>query len=200
PRDGPAFRTVLSEEIVQADVGRISLTRENGEPETAYFLNTCHVGIGGEVAVQVSHSSKVLGGFASFLFGTLRALAIYKDKRMRLNIDGVESEQIVKELIIAKGQYDGGGMHVAPHARLDNGLFDIYVIGEVSFPDAIMSLPKLYRGRLDLRPDIVTYYQARSISVNCDEKVYVSPHGELPGILPAHFDILPQSLRVVRRA
>ena len=196
PRGRRALEAVCGDSIVSADVGRVQLLDHDGNPETIYFLNTCHVGMGGEVAVQVKHSLKRFGGFAAFLWGTLRALCRYTDKNMRIECDGRVLEQPVKDLIVAKGQYDGGGMHIAPFARLDSGTFEVYLIGKVSFVDTLLSLPRLYRGSLHERTDIVQYFRASTIQVECDEPVYVSPDGELPGTLPARFDLLPRAVRL----
>jgi len=181
----------------RVDAGCIRLTRPDGSPGTVYFLNTCHIGIGGEVAALVNGNSKRFGGLPSFLWGTLKALARYEDKLLRMVIDGEVREQPVKDLIIAKGRYDGGGMLIAPNATMDSGVFEVCIVGPVSLPQAVCNLHRLYRGTLHQRPDIVEYLRAKRIEISCAEALHVSPDGELPGFLPATIEVLPQALQLV---
>lgn len=192
-----ALESLASERIVTADLGRITCARREGGTNTCYFQNTCRMGIGGEVVDLVNGSSKRFGGFLTFLNATLRALVTYRDKPMRVEIDNIVFQQHVKEIIIAKGQFDGGGMHVAPHAQLDNGLFDVYVIGKVGIADAMLNLPKLYRGRLRERPDVVKYFRARRVMATSSTTVKINTDGEGPGVLPATVEIVPAALRIV---
>src|SRR5690606_24493289 len=89
PRGIAALDVVCNGESMLADVGLMEFVDEAGAPQIAYFLNTCHIGVGSEVAVQVNRSSKAFGGFTSFLMGTLRALRIYQDKEMLIRIGDV---------------------------------------------------------------------------------------------------------------
>lgn len=197
PRGEAAVSLVQSHNTLLADVGRIRHMGLDGAERTTFFLNTCHIGVGGEVGYQVNGTSKILGGFLAFLWGTLRALTSYRDTPMRVQIDEETFEQKVKDIIIANGAYDGGGMYVAPHARLDSGCFEVYLVGAMSLPDAVRSLPLLYRGALHKRPDIVRYFQAKTIQVESAERVKISPDGEMPGYLPVKVEILPKALRIV---
>ena len=197
PKGRAALPTLMQTETITADVGQFTYTTFAGDARTAYFLNTCHIGIGGEVAVQVGAASKRFGGFIAFLSGILRALVKYTDQPMHIDIDGRIFEQPIKGIVVSKAEYDGGGIHIAPHARFDNGLFEVYVIGPVSFFDALRSLPKLYQGRLEERPDIVKYFRCKRLAVETTGTAKVSPHGEVAGVLPATFEVLPGALRVV---
>mgnify|MGYP000893684459 FL=1 len=197
PRGLKALPYLASDHTVAADVGRITYTDLNGLEGMSYFLNTCHIGIGGEVVDRVNRNTKAYGGFMSYFWHTIMALISYKDKYMKIRIDDIEIEQTVKELIIAKGQYDGGGMHVAPYARLDNGLFDIYIISPVSLRFALFNLHRLYRGRLNDLPEIVQYFRGKEVFVESPEIVKINTDGEMPGILPSTVQVIPGAIKVV---
>jgi len=180
--------------VLQADVGRLS--RHEGDATRAvYFLNTCHAGMGGAVCERVNRKSKAYGGFLTYFWATLVTLLTYRDTPMRVEIDGEVVEQPVKDLILANGQYDGGGMHVAPDARLDSGRFEGFLIGPVSLADALFSLPTLYRGKLHTRPDIIRAFTARHIALGPSDAP-VAADGELPGFPPDTIDLLPGAIRL----
>lgn len=197
PKGLRALPLLCSDRVVRADVARITCRALDGGENMCYFLNTSRIGIGGEVVWQVNHNTKAWGGFVSYCWGALRALFAYTDKPMRIDIDGEVREQVVKEIIIANGCYDGGGMHIAPKAKLDDGLFDIYVIGPVALWDALRSLPLIYRGGLESRPDVVSYVRGKILRVDSPEEVKINTDGEVPGVLPATIELLPGMLPVV---
>src|SRR6185295_8513538 len=97
------------------------------------FINIASFGIGGLVDQIVNTSSKVLGGKVSFLVGTARAALRYKNQRVRMVFDGDEDqfvEATINNVAVANGQLFGGGMHIAPEAVLDDGVFDVVTIGD----------------------------------------------------------------------
>ncbi len=197
PAGRRAFRYLTEGRTTASDVGRITYRRADGTPGACYWLNTCRIGMGGEVVHRVNNNSKLAGGFFSFAAGTLLTLLNYRDKRMHVTVDGLALDQTVKEIVIAIGQFDGGGMHVAPNARIDDGLFEVYIIGRLTVGAALWNLPLIYRGEMTKRPDLVKYFRARSITVDCSERVYINTDGEMPGYVPASVEILPNALNVI---
>lgn len=202
PRGEAALDVALGNSILPCDVGRITRSTSQEAGDIAHFINTCHIGVGSEVALRVNESAKRMGGFSAFLWGTLRALLSYQDCRLRITLDEEVLEQDVKEIILANGQYDGGGMHVAPFARLDNGKFDVYIVGPVSFAGALLRLHKLYRGRLHECTGVVRYATASRIRIEviAPRRLAISPDGELAGMLPATFTVVPAALRLAASA
>ncbi|HKC63231.1 MAG TPA: hypothetical protein VKB86_06310, partial [Pyrinomonadaceae bacterium] len=104
----------------------------------------------------------------------------------------------VTNLCIANARYFGGGMKIAPEAKLDDGQFDVITINEMSALRILKNTHKLYRGTHLEMEDV---FQARARTVTAqparkNEKVAIEIDGELPGSLPATFEILPKVLRV----
>jgi len=56
--------------------------------------------------------------------------------------------EYIWNVVVANGQYHGGGMWVAPHAAVDDGLFHVTIIGDFSLAEVFWNLPKLYNGKL----------------------------------------------------
>ncbi len=191
-----AIPYVVDGSHTRMDVGRVKYTLADGTQTVRYFLNIADFGVGGEVVKRVNHASKFFGGFLSFFWGVISALATYKNPHLRLEIDGVAIDEPCQNIIVANGQYYGGGMHVAPHARLDSRAFDVYVIGDVGRGEAIINLPKIYFGHL-LRAEKVRYFRASRISAEADETVLLNLDGEQPGQLPMTIQLLPSTLDVV---
>jgi len=192
-----ALPYVVDGMYTRADIGRVRYTTSEGDQAVRYFINIADFGAGGEVVKRVNSTSKFFGGFLSFLWGVISTLVSYENPEIQLEIDGVELEGRINNVIVANGQYYGGGMHVAPHARLDSRAFDVYVIGDVGKTEAVINLPKLYRGRLLRKPDKVRYFRASRILADSSQEVLLNLDGEQPGKLPIAIQLLPSVLNVV---
>lgn len=197
PRGWDSLPTVLSGRCLRLDVVRVTCTDWKGEPFTSFLLNTSRVGIGGEVVWRINRKTKVWGGFFTYLRGAVEALFTYSSRPMRVETDGEVFEETFLEIILANGRFDGGGMKVAPQARMDDGLLDIYLIRPVGLVDALTSMHLLYQGRLEARPDAVTFRRGGKVQITAADPAKINVDGESPGTTPVAFEVLPRLLPVV---
>jgi len=182
--------------IQKCDLGIVSYQTLH-ERRSRYFINIADAGFGATVVEKVQQSSKALGPFFTYLTGLLRGLASYKNQPMRITIDhNFEHEGIFTAVVVSNGQFFGGGMWVAPKARLDDGQFEVVIIGDISRPEIIANVHKIYNGTLESHPKI-RYLQGKKISLGSDSGVQVEADGEQLGTLPATFEILPAMVNVL---
>ena len=93
------------------------------------------------------------------------------------------------------GMYAGGGLKVAPKAKLDDALLDVFMVRDMPWPMIWTLFPKIYRGT-HIDHERGEYFQAREVAVEAEEPVKVSVDGEVVGRTPARFTLLPRALRV----
>jgi diacylglycerol kinase family enzyme len=89
-------------------------------------------------------------------------------------------------------------MKIAPMARLDDGQLNVIAVGDLSALKILANAHKLYRGT-HLEMEQVHHAPAKIVTARptrSNEKVALEIDGELPGHLPARFEILPRALRV----
>ncbi|MGA3206665.1 MAG: diacylglycerol kinase family protein [Syntrophales bacterium] len=181
------------------DVGRLQHRNDHGLPVTRYFHNIVSFGLGGEVDERINKSSKAFGPFISFIWATVISIFLYGKKNIRIQIDNSYDRHVIAwNIAVANGQYHGGGMHVAPDAVIDDGLFHITVIGNLSLGEVFRHLPKLYNGRIKDIKD-VSILTGKTISASSEERVLVDCDGEQPCCLPIVADIMPAALRMITR-
>lgn len=179
------------------DLGRLTCRTNEGIERMRYFINIADAGFGALVAHRVNTSSKRLGHFLSYLGGLLRTLKDYENKRIKIRLDESTAwEQTVNSVIVANGRYFGGGMLVAPTAQPNDGLFDIVVIGDISRTEAVMNLRRLYTGKL-AEHQKVTVFQGKRVALESEHLVFIEADGEIPGRLPATFEIVPGAIKVI---
>jgi diacylglycerol kinase (ATP) len=192
----------------QIDVGRISFTNAEGELETRYFLNIASFGMSADVIERVQANGPAwlptngpnwLTGRVSFGVSMLQTAMQSPATRLMVQLDdGHEKHLKVANLCIANARYFGGGMKIAPEAKLTDGKFDVVTIGDLGALRIVTNAPRLYLGsHLGMRE--VSHALAKKVIARPavrDAQVTIEVDGELPGRLPATFQVVPRALRV----
>jgi len=159
------------------------------------FVNFAGLGFDAEIVKATTQKFKALNGTASYLVGLLTTLLFYKNKKVSLIVDGEAVEGKVCTVLMSNGKYGGGGMLAAPDADLTDGLLDVLIIGDLSKPDLLWSLPRVYKGTHLTHPK-VTMKRAREIEIMSIAPLSLQADGELLGGLPARFYVLPAALNI----
>jgi YegS/Rv2252/BmrU family lipid kinase len=200
PKDVAAAAAALrGTATMRVDAGRLSLVDAAGRPAVRYFVNIASFGIGGLVDSIVNSSTKVLGGKASFFLATARAAVRYRNQAVRLTLDGGRpKERRIYNVAVANGRYFGGGMHIAPKAALDDGLFDVVALGDFGVAEVATKIHRVYQGT-HLGMPKVDHWKARHLQaepVDPADKVLLDVDGEQPGSLPSTFEVLPGAIKL----
>ena len=185
-----AARLIASRTSRRIDAGRVDFA----DGQRRFFVNIADCGMGGEVAARVNRGGRKGGGArgsAMFLAISLSTLLRYASRIAHIEIDGTRIDRDVRSVVVANGRYFGGGMRVAPGAELDDGRFDVVIIGETGRTRALIGIPSLYRGRHVRRPE-VEVHRARVVRVSCDgAPMLFDVEGEQVGTTPATLTCLP---------
>jgi diacylglycerol kinase (ATP) len=195
-RPEDACRRFLQPRKLAVDIG-VAEYDYSGRKVERLFVNFAGMGFDAEIVRRTTQQFKSLGSLPSYLLGTLVTLLTYRNRDISLVIDGETAERRVCTVIMNNGRYGGGGMHTAPGASVDDGLFDVLIIDDIGKPDLLRSLPRIYKGT-HLTHRRVSLKKAKEIEVRSrDGSMYLQADGELLGRLPARFRILPGVLNVV---
>jgi len=180
--------------LAQAQPRRIDVGEVNGR----VFLNAAGVGIDGHVAERIIASARVVGPTLGYFVGALVSIMTYRPRQMRVTIDGTTREGRMLVVVAANGTHFGSGMHVAPNARLDDGLLDIVVGGDLSRWASLVALAKLYRGtHVDGRT--ILSFRAPALEVELAEPLPMQADGEASRASALHVRIRPRALTVLGR-
>jgi YegS/Rv2252/BmrU family lipid kinase len=187
-----AVRVVLDGEARTIDLGRVEL--ESGT--TRFFANVGSAGMSGAVARRANSMTKAFGGRATFFYALTREFLAWQNTRVVVELDdGVRREGPMHDVIVANGNWHGGGMKLAPEARQDDGVFDVVTIGDVSKLDFVTTAPKLYSGRY-LSHSKVELLQSSAVRISATEPLPLEVDGEPIGATPARFEVVRSALRV----
>jgi len=206
PRE--AARILRTGKTRRIDVGRITFIDGQGREAVRYFLGVASCGIGTKVIERVkegapdwlpSSTPEWLGGRVSFGASLLQTAMSSQATRIIVQLDDRHERQLsVVSFCVANARYFGGGMKIAPGAKLQDGKFDVICVGDLSALKLLTSAPRVYLGS-HLSMSEVSHALAAKVHVRAatrNEEVSLEIDGELPGKLPATFQIIPEALRI----
>jgi YegS/Rv2252/BmrU family lipid kinase len=184
-----------------ADLGAVEFEDHQGQRVRRLFVNITSFGIGGLVDKKVNESTKALGGKTSFFIGTVKAMFAYRNKLVHLKVSSggetvLDESLRINNVAVANGQYFGGGMWVAPRAKMDDGLFDVIILGDLTKRDVIFKGTHIYKGT-HLKLDKVKMFRGSHVEATCEEEVLIDMDGEQPGRLPISLEVLPKAIRLI---
>jgi YegS/Rv2252/BmrU family lipid kinase len=193
-----AMQVITQAPSPRIDIGRAKFQTHAGSEEERYFLNVADFGFGGEVLERMNQN-RAKRKAASYLKSTLATFFQYKNKRIRLKVDGEEiprGEYLIGA--ISNGRIFGKGMKIAPNARLDDELFDIVLVKGMKVWEFIRNVWKLYAGTHLSHPKIslIQGKKIEAIPEDPNENILIEIDGEQVGKLPATFEIVPKSISV----
>jgi YegS/Rv2252/BmrU family lipid kinase len=190
----PRRRSRLGPFLAAARPRRIDVGEVNGR----IFVNAAGVGIDGHVAERVIASARVVGSTLGYFVGSIVSIATYRPRPMRVTFDGQVREGKHLVVVAANGTHFGSGMHVAPRARLDDGLLDIVIGGDMSKWSSLVALAKLYRGtHVDGRT--IFEFRAPSLDVELKEPLPMQADGEASRANALRVRVRPRALTVLAR-
>ncbi|MFE5667319.1 diacylglycerol kinase [Streptomyces niveus] len=123
-------------------------------------------------------------------------LAAFKPVPYRITLDdGAEREIEATLVAVGNGPSYGGGMRICADAVMDDGLFDVTVVGECSRATLLKVFPRVYRGT-HLSHPVVTVHRTAKITLAAPGLTGYAD-GEPLGPLPLTAQCVPGAVRVL---
>ena len=166
-----------------------------GEVNDKRFLCVASCGFDSD-ANRIANEARLVRGRLVYLYAALRALVAWKPARFALTLDGEQRELVGFAVAAANSKAYGGGMYIAPDARLDDGLLDVVCTGQVTKLRALVNLPKVFDGS-HTDDDWVSVSRAAELRIEADRPFAVYADGDHLADLPATVRVLPGALRVI---
>jgi diacylglycerol kinase (ATP) len=190
-----AIERAFAGEMVEVDAGKV-----NGR----YFANSCSIGLDADIAVAAGTLKKfpLMSGQRLYYTATLKQLLFGYGRCpwLRIELDGAEqvggaAERRYVLIAVTNGPTYGAGFRINPNANHCDGLFDVCTIDYRPLLRALKMLPVVQKGQHEGLPE-VTFYRARSLSVESRNPVNVQMDGETTSATSYQIEMLPGALLV----
>jgi YegS/Rv2252/BmrU family lipid kinase len=167
-----------------------------GELNGKRFLGIASCGFDSD-ANRIANEARLVKGHLVYLYAALRALAAWKPARFTLTLDGRERVVVGYSAGACNNKAYGGGMYAAPDALLDDGLFDVLWVEQMSkLRFLTQCLPKVFKGTYVELPE-VGMERAVSVRIEADRPFAVYADGDHLSDLPATLRVLPRALEII---
>jgi diacylglycerol kinase family enzyme len=181
----------------QVDAGIV----RSADGRERYFVNGLGLGFNGAVTLE-SRRIRRLRGVLLYGLALLRALySHYACPAMAITIDGAVRQTPTLALTVAIGRREGNFI-LAPHAVVDDGLFDYLHAGCVGRLELLRHVPGMITGDLPAGHPALWTGRCRHVQVRSETPLTVHLDGELfsrpeDGIRDLEIRILPAALKVI---
>ena len=164
------------------------LTIDIGKVNDFYFLNILSFGIDAEIGRNAGlfKNKKLIPKSQIYNMSILHTLLKFKSKKMQFTLDGESSNGEYTIVTVCNGRFYGNGYNVAPQAKLDDNLFDIYFVNKLSKFSIVKLVPKLKKGTHETSKH-VNKKMGTKIQVKTDTDIVCNIDGET--FLGNSFDI-----------
>ena len=166
-----------------------------GEANGRRFLGIASVGFDSE-ANRIANETRFIRGNLVYAFAALRALLAWKPARFTVRVGEENLRFTGYTVAVANSKAYGGGMFIAPDAELDDGQFDVVMVGRVGKLRFLANLPKVFKGT-HVDNDEVRVFQTPRLELSASRAFAVYADGEHITDLPARLRVLPQALTVI---
>jgi len=187
PRDPEEALTLCMEgEGAPVDVGKAN---------EHWFLNAASIGFGAEVTASTPPELKRLLGQAAYtVMGAILATNV-RHNQGRLILPNYKITGTGPMAIVGNGCQAGGGVQVAPRARIDDGLLDVLAVRDIP----AMALLTAARELQELSPDgeYISYWQTPWAEVHTKEAIPVNLDGEPVRFSSVRYEAVPRAIRLI---
>lgn len=196
--------------IRDVDLGIISALPRLAEAPSIqgprYFCCVAGVGFDGEVARRANRLPRWLRGNGGYVLSVAPTIFTYdpvpikvltkEDDSAATNGWKVRCDQPTLIAAFANTPLYGGGMKVAPTAKMDDGLLDVCIVGAVRPLRLLRLFPTVYSGN-HLKVREVEYFPASRLRVETGDPMDVYADGEFVCRTPIEVSVRRGALRVI---
>ncbi|MCB0084921.1 MAG: diacylglycerol kinase family lipid kinase [Caldilineaceae bacterium] len=182
------------------DIGRVVLHADDAA-QTRYFNNSLGVGLEAATVIQADRIQR-LNGVVLYAVAAIRTLLHFRAAPMEIECvrhDGHTQAVSGSIMMVSVGNSPrtGGGFHLTPQAKLDDGLLDMGVATAISKLRLLSLLPRALFGKHTSDPAF-TLWQCRRIRIQCADGIPVHADGELLSAAAQKIaiEVLPGRLRI----
>ena len=197
--------TELPSELPNSPAAEAARSSDWVPHKTQYFACVGGVGLDAEIARRANHLPRWVRSHGGYALALPVALAKFRPRQTTIS---VPTENRAGEFeprysqptflaAFANTPVYGGGMRIAPRAKMDDGRLDVCVIGKLKKLKLLSVFPSVYFGGHLLIPE-VDYFQAARLRVETEGAANVFADGEYVCRTPVEIGVASKALRVVR--
>jgi diacylglycerol kinase (ATP) len=186
--------------ILKSKPRSVDLVRaRTADGRTRLYAGGGGIGLDAEAARFASGPYRHLPGRMRYIASALRALSKHTPLKVRLEFPGEDLRPVEAVSLLASVLNTptyGGGVRLAPDARINDGLLHAVLIEDLGALSVLKLLPRLM-GSGELRTSRVRRWGVRSVRISADRPCLFHGDGEILGPAPVEIEVVPNAVRVL---
>ncbi|MFH1084284.1 MAG: diacylglycerol kinase family protein [Chloroflexota bacterium] len=180
--------------LVEGRVRRVDL----GKARDRYFALWLGMGFDAQVAGDIEPHRELRRsmGNVAYLVTALALCLVFRGTRLTVVVDGRVLRQRAVMVVISNAQLYGPTWRLAPRARLDDGLLDVYIFRGASTLDVLRYTALLFAGQ-HMRDPKLEVLQGRRLEIRGSRPLPFHLDGDPAGYTPVRIEVAPKALRVM---
>lgn len=166
-----------------------------GEANGNRFLCIASCGFDSD-ANRIANETTFVSGAPVYAYAALRALWQWHPAQFTVTVDGEPRIFSGYSVAVANSQAYGGGMFVAPDARLDDGELDVITTADGPKRQFLAGLPSVFKGT-HLEEPGVEMRRGAVVEISANRAFDVYADGDRITDLPARISVLPNALELI---
>lgn len=181
-----AVDAILSGESIKIDVGLAN---------NRYFGIMISCGFDAYAIEQTSLRVKKFTGRYAYVFAGIKSIYHYQPKRIHLIADGKPMHMDAMLMCISNAHLYGGNYQLTPDAKIDDGLFDVFLYTGNDVYRFVYYLLRLFLHFHLNFPD-TTRFRVKELKLHSSGRVLYQGDGDLFGDLPLNISLIPSVLEI----
>lgn len=187
----------LSRPVVSIDAIELTAAGEIAPAQRSLALGNVNLGFDALVNARANTSSRA--HTVRYTAAVLRELPAFKPFPYWISIDGGEPADLDATLLtVCNSGTFGGGMRIAPGARLDDGMLDLVTVSGLGRAKLLRFFPRVFRGaHTDLEEFEVRSVRTVTVGLRHGRALRAYSDGEPRSLLPVTAAVLPGAVRLL---
>ncbi len=175
------FKKVIVTSPKYVDAGRFN---------NMLYLNCLGIGFDGEV-LRAMTAIRFIGGHFGYLIAVLINIFSFREKRITIrSAKNYRNERFLLAMI-NNSPKAGGGFHIAPPAKIDDGVLDMVLISKLPIIKRLRFLPVIEKGK-HLHLPFVIHERGHLFEINAEMLLPIQVDGELKFADSIKVTVLPR--------
>lgn len=180
--------------IRESDLGTIQTTAG-----TRYFSCCANIGMDADAARRTNALPNWLKESGGYFLGGLGAMLAYKQRMLSVAGDGVPNGKLSERgwfVSFSNTPTFGGGLEIAPQAKLDDGTLDVTYCREVPRRELLWHYPKILRGA-HTELEQLHIFKSSQLRIDTESPQPIYADGEYIGETPCEIGVAAKALKVL---
>ena len=189
-----------AERLLKGRTRAVDLVRaRTADGRARLFAGGGGVGLDAAAALRANGPYRRLPGRFRYIAAALHALSEHRPLPVRLEFPGADIHPVEARCLLTgvlNTPTYGGGVRLAPDAKIDDGLLDVVLIGDMGILAVLKLLPRLV-GSGELGMSQLKRWQVKRLTVSTETPALFHGDGEILGLTPVAIEVVARAVRVL---